>query len=78
MPRNWWLTLVISVPDGVVRVVTRYWVIRLDARPAGPGCCPPSTAPTRAGIELVSGDHAAAGHLQWASLDGLMTWLRVR
>ena len=34
MPRNWWLTLVIRVPDGVVRVVTRYWVIRLDAMAA--------------------------------------------
>jgi hypothetical protein len=37
MPRNWWLTLVIRVPDGVVRVVTRYWVIRMDAM-ARPGC----------------------------------------
>ena len=34
MPRNWWLTLVIRVPDGEVRVVTRYWVIRLDAMAA--------------------------------------------
>ena len=36
MPRNWWLTLAIRVPDGEVRVVTRYWVIRLDA-PAAAG-----------------------------------------
>jgi hypothetical protein len=34
MPRNWWLTLAIRVPDGGVRVVTRYWVIRLDAMAA--------------------------------------------
>ena len=37
MPRNWWLTLVIRVLDGGVRVVTRYWVIRMDAM-ARPGC----------------------------------------
>jgi hypothetical protein len=34
MPRNWWLTLAIRVPDGGVRVVTRYWVIRLDSMAA--------------------------------------------
>jgi hypothetical protein len=34
MPRNWWLTLVIRVPDGGIRVVTRYWVIRMDAMAA--------------------------------------------
>ena len=37
MPRNWWLTLVIRVPDGGVRVVTRSRVIRMDAM-ARPGC----------------------------------------
>jgi hypothetical protein len=34
MPRSQWLTLPVSVPDGGIRVVTRYRVMRVDAMTA--------------------------------------------
>ncbi len=96
MPRNWWLTLAIRVPDGGVRVVTRYWVIRSDAmaaagsrravgtseaRQPAPAARLPSGGLLSALHRAYAGQDRAclrrsccAGHLQWASLDELMTW----